>query len=194
MNEHGDPQVVRLRSVGSHHAKSLAELHVLGLPESINSLRGKNVVAWLYQRIASDGHYVFVVQDGSEIVGALALIDSSLPFSLGRLAAYEPLQWLRLLVTQPLHLMRLAIDAGAVERPRKMSFEHFYIASLVVSSSHKRRGIAKSLVLQAVALSRARQRSLFVDTHRSNTAARSLYRGVGFEEVAKTRLSVVFRA
>lgn len=193
MHVPSDVEIVQLGGLDARTATDIATMHVAGLPDSINSLRGSGVVGWLYQQLARNGHRILVAKQGERIVGALALVDSELPISLMTLAWREPLQWLRLVSTKPLQLWRLIMDARAVERPRKRTNSHLYIASLVVAGSHQRLGIARNMVNKATAIGELEHRRVFVDTRQENVAARHLYEGAGFVQIAETRLSVVFR-
>ncbi|MBM4133973.1 MAG: ribosomal-protein-alanine N-acetyltransferase [Nitrospira sp.] len=64
-------------------------------------------------------------------------------------------------------------------------FEELHLMNLAVEAGSRRRGIAKALVLQALSLARDRgaERAL-LEVRASNHAARRLYEGVGFRQVA----------
>lgn len=63
-------------------------------------------------------------------------------------------------------------------------FEHVHIQNLAVHPEHRRRGLGRFLVLQALEEGRSRgATSALLEVRGSNAAARSLYRTLGFEEM-----------
>lgn len=172
---------------------TIARLHVIGLPDSINSLRGERVVAALYRQLATTGHQVIVACLGETIVGVIAVTDSRKPLAMARLLTVSPTRWISLAFSRPTRLFTLGQDAIAVERARADSPDHLYIASLVVAESHQRHGVGRALVTSVLDLAARDQRKVFVDTHLENHGARKLYESVGFTELCHTRLSVVLK-
>jgi ribosomal protein S18 acetylase RimI-like enzyme len=62
-----------------------------------------------------------------------------------------------------------------------------YIDSLATAAAHRRRGIARAMLDEAERMARRDGlRSVALDTWQDNRAARALYLGAGFEEVAYT--------
>ena len=67
-------------------------------------------------------------------------------------------------------------------------FEHLHIQNLAVHPEHRRRGLGRFLVLQALEEGRSRgATSALLEVRRSNAAARDLYRTLGFEETGTRR-------
>jgi ribosomal protein S18 acetylase RimI-like enzyme len=63
-----------------------------------------------------------------------------------------------------------------------------YIDSLATATEQRRRGVARALLAEAESLAhRQGLRALALDTWQDNRAARALYLGAGFEEVAYTQ-------
>lgn len=60
------------------------------------------------------------------------------------------------------------------------------ILNLAVAPAHQRRGIGRELAERAIAaLSAQGARAVYLEVRESNTAARRLYEGLGFEAVAR---------
>ncbi|HEY7697910.1 MAG TPA: ribosomal protein S18-alanine N-acetyltransferase [Vicinamibacteria bacterium] len=67
-------------------------------------------------------------------------------------------------------------------------FEHVHIQNLAVHPAHRRQGLGRLLLLQALSEGRARgATSALLEVRRSNAAAQSLYRRLGFEETGSRR-------
>jgi ribosomal-protein-alanine N-acetyltransferase len=67
-------------------------------------------------------------------------------------------------------------------------FEHVHIQNLAVHPAHRRQGLGRFLLLQALSEGRARgATAALLEVRRSNAAAQSLYRGLGFEETGARR-------
>lgn len=193
MTEKFTPALQTLTSLDAQTSAAIAGLHVKGLADSINSLRGERVVASLYRQLVESGHLVIVASFADSIVGVIAVTDSRKALSMLRLLARSPGRWLTLAFSRPVRMWRLVRDAVAVERARADSKDHLYIASLVVDTQHQRLGIARTLVMSVLEIAGQNSRVIFVDTRIDNVGARNLYQSVGFTEHDRTKLSVVFK-
>ncbi len=82
--------------------------------------------------------------------------------------------------------------------PRKKSLLGFILSrvaadeaevlTIVVGASHRKRGIGRQLVASHVArLRNVRVKTLFLEVGETNTAARKLYAGLGFQEVGRRK-------
>jgi ribosomal-protein-alanine N-acetyltransferase len=68
-------------------------------------------------------------------------------------------------------------------------FEHVHVQNLAVHPRHRRRGLARLFVVGALEEGRARgATAALLEVRRSNVAAQTLYRGLGFVE-AGTRIA-----
>lgn len=67
-------------------------------------------------------------------------------------------------------------------------FEHVHIQNLAVHPEHRRRGLGRFLLGQALDEGRSRgARAALLEVRRSNCAAQNLYRRLGFEETGTRR-------
>jgi ribosomal-protein-alanine N-acetyltransferase len=95
--------------------------------------------------------------------------------------------------SNPVSLARVALTT---ETPPRVAgyciawslFEHVHIQNLAVHPEHRRQGLGTFLLFQALEEGRARgATSALLEVRRSNGAAQSLYRRLGFEETGTRR-------
>jgi GNAT superfamily N-acetyltransferase len=122
-----------------------------------------------------------VVDDGGEVVSAMAAFPAeeaaarASAFQRLTLRATPPWRW-------PGSLWLYWIGTRAAPEPPN---ECLYIDALATDPAHRRRGAARLLLAEAERMARQRGlRQLALDTSLDNRAARALYLGEGYEEVA----------
>lgn len=95
--------------------------------------------------------------------------------------------------TNPVSFSRVALSTEAPPRVAGycvawIVFEHVHIQNLAVHPEHRRRGLGRFLLLQALTEGRSRgATSALLEVRRSNAAAQNLYRRLGFEETGTRR-------
>lgn len=187
-----DVSLTSLDCMSRHEATEISRLHVAGLPDSINSMRGEKSVAWIYRYVLKKKQCVIVAAGAGRIAGVITATDSRRPPSTLTIAAVFPLRWVALLLGRPLQLIRLLSDAVSLAHARTRAGDHLYIAALVVEPSRHRSGIGLQLVMEVVQSAKRAGLKVLVDTHRDNEPARRLYEAAGFRQIYETKLSVMF--
>lgn len=95
--------------------------------------------------------------------------------------------------SNPVSFSRVALTTEAPPRVAGycvawIVFEHVHIQNLAVHPGHRRRGLGRLLLLQALEEGRTRgATSALLEVRRSNVAAQNLYRQLGFEETGTRR-------
>jgi ribosomal-protein-alanine N-acetyltransferase len=93
----------------------------------------------------------------------------------------------------PVTFARVALTKGAEARVAGycvawIVFEHVHIQNLAVHTEHRRSGLGRRLLENALEEARARgAKSALLEVRRSNAAAQSLYRALGFVEAGTRR-------
>jgi ribosomal-protein-alanine N-acetyltransferase len=106
---------------------------------------------------------------------------------------WAPRTWQQVLESAPAGAQRIVLIAESVDESvgfgvLGLSAEEAEIESLAVSTSWRRRGIARQLCKDLLAWAHARgARRVSLEVRVSNTAARALYESLGFYEVAVRR-------
>ncbi len=147
-----------------------------------------------------DGHRRSVVQDREESLAPRFLFEPAQREDLDRLVAIEQASftapWTRKMLEAELQnpfsrllTARLTQDGRTGEIVGYLClwivFEELRLMNLAVEAGSRRRGIAKALVLHALSLARDRGAERAVlEVRASNDAARRLYEGLGFRQVA----------
>jgi ribosomal-protein-alanine N-acetyltransferase len=147
-----------------------------------------------------DGHRRSVVQDREESLAPRFLFEPAQREDLDRLVAIEQASftapWTRKMLEAELQnpfsrllTARLMPDGRTGEIVGYLClwivFEELRLMNLAVEAGSRRRGVAKALVLHALSLARDRGAERAVlEVRASNDAARRLYEGLGFRQVA----------
>lgn len=147
-----------------------------------------------------DGHKGSVVHDRQDPLAPRVLFESAQMEDLDRLVAIEQASftapWTRKMLEAELQnpfsqllTARLMPDGRTGEIVGYLCFwivfEELRLMNLAVEAGSRRRGIARALALQALSLARNRGAERAVlEVRASNHAARRLYEGLGFRQVA----------
>jgi ribosomal-protein-alanine N-acetyltransferase len=147
-----------------------------------------------------DGHRRSVVQDREESLAPRFLFEPAQREDLDRLVAIEQASftapWTRKMLEAELqNPFSRVLTARQISDGRTgeivgylclwIVFEELRLMNLAVEAGSRRRGIAKALVLHALSLARDRGAERAVlEVRASNDAARRLYEGLGFRQVA----------
>jgi len=177
----------------STHLVHAARLHTDCMPETITSQRGALTLAGIYRRLLRHGHSIYVATKRENVVGGIVVMEHQQHRSTLFTLVHRPQSWLGAIrqlgvasFFQQLH------DVVAVQRIASNLPAHNYIVAVYVDSATRRAGVARQLLTQAMESAQARGVVLAVDTLQSNSAARQLYRSLGFMEYQRTRKSVMF--
>ena len=126
---------------------------------------------------------VWVAERHGEVAGAMAAMPytewtpRAHRFLRATLRSVPPWRWPR-----ALWLYRSSGRVAPEPSPRSL-----YIDSLATAAAHRRSGVARSMLEKAEDMARGEGlRAVALDTWQDNRAARALYLGAGFEEVAYT--------
>ncbi len=177
----------------SQSLKQATELHVLCLPDSLNSQRGTRALYGIYQHLVKHGHIVYLVVENNRVQGGEVVFRADVRPIRRYALLYRPLSWFRALrLSGPLKFLQQGFDLVRTDAFRKKLPSHDYISALYISPSQRRSGFGSALIQRAINDARCRRVGLAVDTQKLNLIAHQFYSSLGFKKIGETKQSVTY--
>ena len=175
---------------------AISELHAIELAGTLTSKRGTRAIRGLYKRLLSTGGSLVVVKQKGQLVGVMSFTPNHRAMASISTLAIHPLSWMRVFSSRRVaETIKDLVDAVKVSQ-KLVVYENYmlYIATVFVSESQKKTGIASLLFERVNARSLDLSVPVVVDTRLTNISARLFYEKMGMQRIAQTRLSVIFQS